>query len=100
MEITTEKSFRVNSAAVTHEIIDGEAVIINLVTGNYYTLDKAGADVWRLVENGASVASIVKQISQLYDGGQFSKLIESSSKLCGTAPLFGSKEEYGSCPLE
>jgi hypothetical protein len=74
--MTTDAWFRMNSPAVTHEIIEGEAVIINLVTGNYYSLDKAGAQVWKLVEKGSSVAEITEQIGYLYDGNR--SLIEQS----------------------
>jgi hypothetical protein len=62
--------FRVNTPDVTHEVIDGEAVIINLVTGNYYSLDKAGADVWILLERNVAVESIIEHIAFRYEGGR------------------------------
>src|SRR5574340_1382919 len=58
----------VNRPTVTHEIIDGEAVIVNLVTGNYYSLDKTGADIWSLIEKGVAVSSIAHALALGYEG--------------------------------
>lgn len=60
--------FRINRPAVVHEIFDDEAVIINLDSGNYYSLDRAGADIWGFVESGATVSEIVEAITRRYDG--------------------------------
>jgi Coenzyme PQQ synthesis protein D (PqqD) len=54
---------RVNTPAVTHEVIDGEAVIINLVTGNYYSLEGAGAEIWTLLQQGHSVGQVVDELA-------------------------------------
>lgn len=38
---------------VVHETIDGEAIVINLATGTYFSLDGSGAAVWgRLLQGG------------------------------------------------
>ena len=34
--------FRINSPTVVHEIIDGEAVIVNMKNGSYYSVDGVG----------------------------------------------------------
>ena len=60
--------FRVNTPTVTHETIDGEAVIINLDTGNYYSLVEAGSFIWSLVDKGASASEVQNRILQTYDG--------------------------------
>jgi hypothetical protein len=60
--------FRVNSPDVTNEIIDGEAVIINLVTGNYYSLEGEGAEIWSLLASGATIYAIVDQMTRCYAG--------------------------------
>jgi len=38
----TNDHYVVNAPAVVSEIIDGEAVIMNLKSGNYYSSDKCG----------------------------------------------------------
>ena len=60
--------FRVNTPTVTHEIIDGEAVIINLDSGNYYSLVEEGSLIWSLVEKGASASELQNVILQTYRG--------------------------------
>ena len=60
--------FRVNTPTVTHEIIDGEAVIINLDSGNYYSLVEEGSFIWSLVEKGASANELQNVILQTYQG--------------------------------
>lgn len=60
--------FRVNTPTVTHETIDGEAVIINLDSGNYYSLMEVGSFIWGLVEKGASAGEVQTVILQTYQG--------------------------------
>ena len=64
----SETRFRANTPTITSETIDGEVVIINLVTGNYYSMVDAGAIVWSLVDKSAAVSEIVESISASYQG--------------------------------
>lgn len=57
-----------NTPTVTHEIIDGEAVIINLDTGNYYSLVDTGSLIWSLVDRGASASEVQNLIQQSFQG--------------------------------
>lgn len=59
--------YSVNNGQVISEIIDGEAVMINLTTGNYYSLNQAGAAIWDAVEAGASDEEIVQHLAARYD---------------------------------
>ena len=49
-------------------MLDGEAVIINLDSGNYYSLVDVGSVIWGLVEKGASASEINSQVRQTYEG--------------------------------
>lgn len=60
--------FRVNTPTVTHETIDGEAVIINLDSGNYYSLVEVGSFIWGLIENGVSANEVQNLVLQTYQG--------------------------------
>lgn len=62
------QKFRVNTPTVTHETIDGEAVIINLDSGNYYSLVEAGSFIWSIVERGASANEVQQLVQQTYQG--------------------------------
>jgi hypothetical protein len=61
--MTPNTLFRVNSPKVIHEIIDGEAVIVHLDTGAYYSTDKVGAAVWDLLSRGMSIGQIIHVIA-------------------------------------
>jgi hypothetical protein len=63
-----EMRYSVNTGQVISEIIDGEAVMINLTTGNYYSLNEVGAAVWEAVAAGASAAEAAERMSSRYDG--------------------------------
>lgn len=64
----SNQRFRVNTPTVTHEIIDGEAVIINLDSGNYYSLVEVGSLIWGLVEKEASANEVQNLVRQTYQG--------------------------------
>lgn len=52
---------------LAHETIDREVVIVDLHNGNYYSMDKVGADVWCLIELNHSVGEIINEISHYHD---------------------------------
>jgi hypothetical protein len=60
--------FRVNVPSVIHEIIDGEAVLINLESGSYFSIDNVGALVWEYVEKGLSGTQIVEAVAAQFEG--------------------------------
>lgn len=62
--------YRVNRPQVINETIDGEAIMINLATGSYYSLDRVGGDVWALVEASLSVEEIVVELGRRYDADE------------------------------
>lgn len=58
--------YRFNIPSVINETLEGEAVIINLETGFYYSLDNIGAIVWEAFDNHLSVEEIIAGLSQKY----------------------------------
>ena len=56
-----------NDAECAAKVLDGEAVIINLLNGTYYSLDKAGAVAWELAAGGGTISEIVAGVTQRYD---------------------------------
>lgn len=65
---------RVNHPHIIHEIIQGEAILVNLETGSYYSADQVGAAIWDAIENGMPVAQIVDAITHAYSGDEAEKL--------------------------
>lgn len=57
----------VRSPQVISEILDGEAVIIDLETGTYYSLDPVASSIWDAIAAGGSTATgIVEGIAAAY----------------------------------
>jgi Coenzyme PQQ synthesis protein D (PqqD) len=48
------------------DIIDGEAIIMNLNHGAYYSLAGTGAEAWQLLAGGATCAEAARVISVLH----------------------------------
>jgi hypothetical protein len=65
----SDKSFRVNAPQVIHESIDGEVIIINLETGNYYSVKGSGAHVWDAIQASpaTSTSTVVDAMAPAYD---------------------------------
>ena len=59
--------YQLRSSDVTGKVIDGEAIIMNLATGAYYSMEGAGAALWELLELGCSQAEAVSALSERYD---------------------------------
>lgn len=52
-----------NLAEVSGKVLDGEAIIINVSTGKYYSMDGVGALAWSLLECGPTVSEIAQSIA-------------------------------------
>lgn len=59
-------SYRVNAPTVASETVDGEVVMINLESGNYYSLRASGAAIWDAIEQGVPVADIADGLRRGY----------------------------------
>jgi hypothetical protein len=65
---SSASTYRVNDPAVVYQAFTGEVVLINLETGNYYSLSKAGADVWSLIVTGTNTADLEERIVRQHIG--------------------------------
>jgi hypothetical protein len=59
--------YHVNPAKVVHETIEGEAILIHLESGFYYSLDGAGADVWGLLADMRPLGEVAAAVADRYD---------------------------------
>lgn len=55
---------------VAAKVIDGEAIIINLANGIYYSMDKVGGLIWDLVQVGYSLEEIIVAVTERYDASR------------------------------
>ena len=68
--MSKEACFKVNNPHVINETIEGESVIINLVTGFYYSLDNVGAEIWDALAAKTPVDNIVSILTSRYEGSK------------------------------
>ena len=62
--LNSTSRLRVNDRHVTTSVIDGEAIIINLESGLYYSLDQLGAASWELLAAGHSIAESAEALAR------------------------------------
>jgi hypothetical protein len=73
--------FRPATARVIHEMFDDEVVIVDLDTGRYFCVQDVGADVWRLMLAGQSVAEMATSLAGRYDASE-DALADAAARLC------------------
>jgi hypothetical protein len=61
--------YAINRASVISDVIEGEAVIINLDTGRYYGLNESGSVLWSALQRGAvNVTGLTEELTRRYAG--------------------------------
>ena len=55
-----------NEQQVAAKVMDGEAILINLTTGAYYSIPSTGGFVWSLIERGMSIDDIAGGVALHY----------------------------------
>lgn len=60
----------VSGPHVVSEIIESEAIIIDLDSGNYYSLQDAGADIWAGIQDGIQIEEIVDRLRMKYESDE------------------------------
>jgi hypothetical protein len=60
--------FRVNEPNVVYETFDEEIIVVNLDTGNYYSLSGTGPKIWIDLAHGFSMDEIVRRIQSRHTG--------------------------------
>ena len=65
--LNLQNSFRTREQEVASKVIDGEAIIINLANGVYYSIDKVGAMIWDLLQAGHTLEQVIGAVTARYD---------------------------------
>lgn len=69
MSVSTPDTFyRVRHDQIVQEDIDGEVIVINMESGNYYSLRESAVDVWKLLLEGCDVPGICRSLREVYSG--------------------------------
>jgi len=56
-----------NDSEVAAKVMDGEAILINLSSGIYYSLDDVASCMWSSIEGGATAEQIAAQVCEQFD---------------------------------
>ena len=63
------QKFHIDREKVVWRTVDGEAVILNLDDGLYYTLNEVGTLVWEGLAVGAALQEIANNLTDQYNVG-------------------------------
>ena len=64
--MSSEPRHAINAEIATAKVIDGEAIVINVVTGRYYSLEGSGALAWSWLAAGATVAEAAAALAERF----------------------------------
>jgi hypothetical protein len=65
--LTPQSRLRPNEQEVAAKVIDGEAIIINLANGIYYSMDKVGGLIWEMLAGAHSLEEVTTALLARYD---------------------------------
>jgi hypothetical protein len=67
MKIEPAQRYQHNGDELASTIIDGDAVVVNMSTGVYYSLDNTAGAIWQMIGDGYSLAGIASRLAAMYD---------------------------------
>ena len=62
-----DSTYRPHGENLASTVIDGDAVLVNLATGVYYSLDGTAGTIWQMIEQEQSVGAIAAQLASAHD---------------------------------
>jgi len=83
--LSTSSFIAANEQQVAAKVMDGEAIVINLSTGIYYSLGTTGGFIWSLIEKRPCIQDIVRCVVEHYDVGEVEAerdVLRLSTELC------------------
>lgn len=60
--------YEISTPTVIGEVLDDEAIIVNLDSGAYYSLRHVGATFWSLLDHQPTAAELIQAMCQRYSG--------------------------------
>jgi hypothetical protein len=58
---------RPNEGEVAAKVMDGEAIMINLSNGMYYSMDGVGGLIWSLIDDGYNLEQVASAVARRYE---------------------------------
>ena len=63
----TGQSILTRSESASYELVAGEAILIDVTTGTYFSLNTVGTDFWELIDGEKSIADHAAVIAAKYE---------------------------------
>jgi Coenzyme PQQ synthesis protein D (PqqD) len=89
LTVATAASYLVDERRVVHETIDGESIVINLASGNYYSLAGSGSEIWTMLAAGCTEDYVVGELERVYesDGDEIRTAVSALARQLGAENL-------------
>ncbi len=68
--------YRVNTPKVIHQTFETEVVIVNLESGNYYSVGGSGIEIWRRLQEGQRIGEIVAGLGANGESSKVTAFVE------------------------
>jgi hypothetical protein len=65
--LNLKNQLRINKEEVAAKVIDGEAIMINLSNGTYYSMSNVGAFIWEMIEGKLDLGEMAETVAAHYD---------------------------------
>jgi hypothetical protein len=65
-----DRLFAIDTAVVVSNIIDGEAIMLHRLSGNYFSTDGAGSLIWQWIGEGQGRSRILDMLSESFTAGR------------------------------
>ena len=65
-----DRLFAINTVVVASDIIDGEAIMLHRVSGNYFSTEGAGSLIWQWIGEGQGRGQIVDRLTERFTAGR------------------------------
>jgi coenzyme PQQ synthesis protein D (PqqD) len=66
LKFADQRRFQLNEPAVVADVIDRETIIMNLESGDYYSLNDSGGELWALLLAGLHREELLATIAERY----------------------------------
>lgn len=63
-----QETWRVRSEHVMSEVLDGEAVIVDMASGHYHAAPGVGSTVWQAIVAGCSMEDVLAEVARAHTG--------------------------------
>lgn len=65
--LSPDSVIRPNEAEIASKVVDGEAIMINLSDGRYYSMQGAGGFIWTCITSGTTLKQLIGALTERYD---------------------------------